>query len=185
MDTRSPSPLPYKRMVVVGVTGSGKSLLAQELAQKFDLDCIELDALYWKPGWVKSSDEEFRANVDAVTRTQGWALAGNYGKVRDIVWQRAEAVIWLDYPFLLVLGRLWTRTWRRWCTKELLWGTNYEQLFPQFKLWSKESLFNWLVQSYGRQKHQYPQLFARPEYSHLMVYRFKKPVEMEEWLGQL
>jgi adenylate kinase family enzyme len=178
-------PFPYLRIVVVGVTGSGKSLLAEKLAQKLGLEFIELDALYWKPGWVESSDEEFRANVHAATRAPGWALAGNYGKVRDIVWLRAEAVIWLDYPFLVVLRRLWSRTWRRWWTKELLWGTNYEQLFPQFKLWSKESLFNWLVQTYGRHKRQYPQLFARPEYSHLMVYRFKQPRATEEWLDQL
>jgi adenylate kinase family enzyme len=185
MDTRSPAPLPYKRIVVVGVTGSGKSLLAEKLARKLDLDYIELDALYWKPGWVESSGEEFRAAVDAATRTPGWTLAGNYGKVRDIVWLRAEAVIWLDYPFLVVLGRLWRRTWRRWWTKELLWGTNYERLFPQFKLWSKESLFNWLVQSYGRHKRQFPQLFARPEYKHLMVYRFTQPGDLEAWLDHL
>ena len=185
MDAKSPANFPYKRIVVVGATGSGKSFLAQKLAQRLGLDCIELDALYWKPGWVESSDEEFRARVDEVTRLLGWALAGNYAKVRDIIWPRAEAVIWLDYPFLLVLRRLWSRTWRRWQTKELLWGTNYEQLFPQFKLWSKESLFNWLVQSYGRHKRQYPQLFVRPEYSHLKVYRFKKPADVEEWLGQL
>jgi hypothetical protein len=105
--------------------------------------------------------------------------------VRDIIWQRAEAVVWLDYPFLLIFGRLWNRTWRRWWTKELLWGTNYERLLPQFKLWSKESLFNWLVQSYGRHKRLYPQLFASPEYSNLMVFHFKKPRETEEWVGLL
>jgi adenylate kinase family enzyme len=179
------APFRYRSIVVVGVTGSGKSLLAEKLAQRFGLDFIELDALYWKPGWVESGDEEFRARVDAATRTPGWVLAGNYAKVRDIIWPRAETVIWLDYPFLLVLGRLWSRTWRRWLTKELLWGSNYERLFPQFKLWSKESLFNWLVQSYARHKRQYPQLFARPEYSHLMVYRFKHPGDAEEWLGLL
>jgi adenylate kinase family enzyme len=179
------TPFPYHRIVVVGATASGKSLLAEKLAQRLGLIYIELDALYWKPGWIESSDEEFRARVDAATCSPGWALAGNYGKVRDIVWPRAEAVIWLDYPFLLVLRRLWNRTWRRWRTKELLWGTNYERLFPQFRLWSKESLFNWLVQSYRRHKRQYPQLFARPEYSHLLVYRFRQPDDTEDWLNQL
>jgi adenylate kinase family enzyme len=178
------TPFPYRRILVVGATASGKSLLAEKLAQRLGLVYIEMDALYWKPGWVESNDEEFRARVEAATCFPGWVLAGNYGKVRDIVWPRAEALIWLDYPFLLVLGRLWNRTWRRWRTKELLWGTNYEQLFPQFKLWSKESLFNWLVQSYGRHKRQYPQLFARPEYSHIQVYRFKQPGDTEDWLSQ-
>jgi len=104
MDARIPAPFPYKRIAVVGATGNGKSLLAEKLARRFDLDYIELDALYWKPGWVESGNEEFRSRVDAATRAPAWAIAGNYGKVRDIIWPRAEAVIWLDYPFLLVLG---------------------------------------------------------------------------------
>jgi adenylate kinase family enzyme len=174
---------PYNRIVVVGVTGCGKSTLAEQLAHKLGLIYIELDALHWKPGWVTPADEEFREKVEAVTCAPGWVLAGNYAKARDIIWPRAEAVVWLDYPFLLVLGRLWRRTWRRWWTKELLWGTNTEQILPQFKLWSKESLFNWLVQSYGRHKHQYPQLFASPEYSHLKVFHFRQPGETEEWVG--
>jgi adenylate kinase family enzyme len=176
---------PYHRICVIGVTGSGKSLLAEKLANRLGLEYIELDALYWKPGWVESDDDEFRARVRAATCTPGWVVAGNYRKVRDITWPRAQVVIWLDYPFLLVLGRLWSRTWQRWWTKELLWGTNYERLLPHFRLWSKESLFNWLVQSYGRHKRQYPRLLASPEYSHLVVYRFRQPGDTEDWLGAL
>jgi adenylate kinase family enzyme len=175
-------PFPYRRIVVIGVTGSGKSTLAEQLAHNLGLDYIELDALNWKPGWVDSGTEELREKVAAVTLAPAWVLAGNYSKVRDIIWPRAEALIWLDYPFLLVLGRLWSRTWRRWWTKELLWGTNYERLLPQFRFWSNESLFNWLVQSYGRHKRLYPQLFASPEYSHLKVFHFKKPEDSEKWL---
>jgi adenylate kinase family enzyme len=176
---------PYHRIVIVGVTGSGKSTLAEHLVVKLNLTYIELDALYWKPGWVASVDEEFRQKVEFATLSPGWVLAGNYSKVRQIIWPRAEAVIWLDYPFLLVLSRLWKRTWKRWRSKEILWGTNNEQLFPQFKLWSKDSLFNWLVQSYGRHKRQYPKLFIDPVYSHLKVYWFTQPDETEAWLNSL
>jgi hypothetical protein len=176
---------PYRHIIVIGSTGCGKSWLAEKLAQKLDLTFIELDALYWKPGWVESGEEEFRCKVDIATRSPGWALAGNYSKVRDLIWPRADVVIWLDYPFLVVFGRLWSRTWRRWWTKELLWGSNYERLFPQFKFWSNESLFHWLVKSYGRHKHLYPQLFSRPEHAHLHVFRFKNQYETNEWLALL
>ena len=67
-------------------------------------------------------------------RAPGWVLAGNYSKLRDIIWPRAESIIWLDYPFLLVFERLLSRTKRRWWRKELLWGTNSERLLSQFKL---------------------------------------------------
>jgi shikimate kinase len=185
MDMNQCLSFPYRHIVVVGVTACGKSTLAEELARRLDLEYIELDAIFWKPGWVESRSEEFRERVEAVTRAPRWALAGNYSKVRDIVWPRADAVIWLDYPFLLVFKRLWDRTWRRWRTRELLWNTNYETLLPQFKIWSKESLFYWQVYSYGRHKRLYPQLFASPEYSHLKLFQFKHPREMEAWVTTL
>lgn len=179
------SSFPYRRIVVVGATGCGKSTLAERLAQKLGLTYIELDALYWKPNWVGSSDEAFRAKVEAATRAPAWALAGNYRAVRDIVWPRAEAVIWLDYPFLLILGRLLRRIWLRWRTQELMWGTNRETFWVHFKLWSDDSLVKWLFKTYWRRKREYPDLFARPENVHLQVYRFRHPPEAQAWLDSL
>ncbi len=178
-------PFSYQRIVVVGATSSGKSTLAERLAQKLNLNYIELDALYWKPGWVGSSEDEFREKVITATGNKGWVVAGNYGVSRDIVWPRAEAVIWLDYHFLLILGRLLRRIWIRWQTKELLWGTNREPLWIHLKLWSKDFLINWLFQTYWKRKRTYPKFFAQPEYSHLKVFRFKKPRDMEAWYEKL
>ncbi len=97
---------PYKRVVVVGVTSSGKSTLAEKLAKRFDLDYIELDALNWEPNWQAAPLGVFRARVENATQSEKWIVAGNYHTVRDLIWPRAEAIIWLDYPFLTVLGQL-------------------------------------------------------------------------------
>ena len=174
---------PYNRMVVVGATGCGKSTLAERLAQILGFDFIELDSIYWKPGWVDSDPDEFRQAVDQATSAPSWVLAGNYGVVRDLVWSRAQALIWLDYPFFLVLGRLLKRIWTRWRSRELLWGTNRETLWIHLKLWSKDSLVNWLFQTYWKRKRTYPRLFKLPEYSHLCIFRFTKPHELTVWLG--
>ena len=69
MPPNPPASFPYKRIVVIGVTGCGKSVLAERLAQKLGLDFIELDALFWKPGWVESDREEFLQKVDLATRS--------------------------------------------------------------------------------------------------------------------
>jgi adenylate kinase family enzyme len=185
MDIRHSTIFPYQRIVVVGVTGCGKSRLAEKLADRLGMDFIELDAFFWKPDWVESGEEELRAKVQAATRAPAWVLAGNYSKLRDIIWPRAEVVVWLDYPYLLCFKRLWERTWRRWWTKELLWGTNYEKLWPQFRIWSKESLFYWQVHSYRKHKRVYSQLLGSPEYSHLQVFHFIHPSETEEWINSL
>jgi adenylate kinase family enzyme len=176
---------PYKRVIVIGVTSSGKSTLAEQLSKRFGLNFIELDALHWEPDWHEAPLEIFRARVKRATQAERWIVAGNYSIARDLIWPRAEAVIWLDYPFLTVLWQLTRRTFHRWWTRELLWGTNRERLWTHFKLWSKESLYHWLFRTYWRRKGEYPKLLYQPEHQHLKVIRFKHPKETLAWMESL
>ena len=179
------SSFPYHRIAIVGVTGSGKSTLAETLAKKCGYDFIDLDALHWEPNWVGASPDIFRERVDKATSAPGWVVAGNYRVVRDIVWGKADTLIWLDYSFPLVFGRLWKRTWRRWWYQEVLWNGNQESIWTHFKLWSTESLFHWIVRTYWRRRREYPALFSLPEHRHLNVIRFTLPQETDEWLEKL
>lgn len=178
--------LPCKRIVVIGTTGSGKSTLAERLAEKLSMDFIELDALHWEPDWQGADLDIFRARVEkALRQAERWVVAGNYHVVRDLVWTKAEAVIWLDYSLWRIFWQLTRRTFARWWTQELLWGTNRENLWIHFKLWSHESLFHWLFKTYWRRKREYPLLLSQPEHRHLKLIRFKHPKETEEWLEKL
>jgi adenylate kinase family enzyme len=176
---------PYHRIVVVGTTSSGKSTLASQLAQKIGGGFIELDALHWEPNWVETPDEVFRERVMAAISSQDWVVAGNYSVVRDIVWQNAEAIIWLDYPFHIVFWRLLTRTIRRLVHQEELWNGNRERIWMHLKLWSEESLFHWLLKTYWRRKREYPMLFALPENAHLKIIHFRHLKETEMWMDNL
>jgi len=176
---------PYKRIVVIGTTSSGKSTLAEQLAQKIGGDFIELDALNWGPNWTPAGDELLRARVEEATRSPSWVVAGNYSKTRPVTWARAEVIIWLDYSLWVIFWRLWRRTWKRIFWKEKLWNGNRENLWTQLKLWSDDSLFHWLFKTYWRRKCEYPQLFAQPEYVHLTVIHFKTPHETDAWLKSL
>jgi adenylate kinase family enzyme len=176
---------PYKRIVVVGTTSSGKSTLAKRLAEKIGGDFIELDALYWEPNWVGAELKVFRERVETATSSQVWLVAGNYRGVRDLIWSNAQAVIWLDYSLPILFWRLLKRTVKRWITQEELWNGNRETFWWHFKIWSEESLFHWLFKTYWRRKREYPILLAQPEYSHLKIYHFTKPSETEEWLAKI
>ncbi len=175
----------FKRIVVVGTTSSGKSTLASQLAKIIGADYIDLDALHWEPNWVEAKPEVFRERVETATSSQAWVVAGNYHVVRDIIWQRAEAIIWLDYPFHIVFWRMLTRTIRRAVTQEELWNGNRESFWTHLKIWSDDSLFHWLFKTYWRRKREYPILFALPEYAHLKVVHFMHPKEAESWLKNL
>ncbi|MBK7448180.1 MAG: hypothetical protein IPJ47_01655 [Anaerolineales bacterium] len=69
------NPFPYKRVVVIGTTSSGKSTLAKQLADLFALEFIELDALFGNRTGRKQKPRYFE-NVLIVQfkRKVGWRL---------------------------------------------------------------------------------------------------------------
>jgi len=78
------SKFPYHCIVVVGTTGSGKSTMAERVAEKLGLDFIELDALNWGSNWTPAGDELLRIRVEEATRSPGWVIAGNYSVTRSV-----------------------------------------------------------------------------------------------------
>ena len=138
----------FHRIVVIGTTSSGKSTLANQLAKLIGADYIDLDALHWEPNWVGANPEVFCQRVETATSSQAWVVAGNYHVVRDIIWRRAEIIVWLDYPLHIIFWRLLTRTIRRAVTQEELWNGNREPFWQHLKLWSEDSLFHWLFKTY-------------------------------------
>jgi len=172
-----------QRISIIGTTGSGKTTLAKEIAVCLDIPHIELDAIHWRKNWEPLSRDEFRSQVALCVAPETWVMDGNYSKVRDIIWGRADTVVWLDYSFPRVFYQLLQRTFRRVLTHEELWNQNREYFRSQFL--SRDSLFVWAIKSYPRRKKQYPTLFAQPEYNHLSVFRLQSPREKQNWLLEL
>ena len=143
-------PRPGKRIAIVGATGSGKTTLARQLSSVLDLSHVEFDSIMWLPDWQKEEWELIRQQVQQKMDANGWVCDGNYSKLRDIVWQQADTIIWLDYPFLLVFSRLFIRTMKRVFLQTRLWNNNRKSFRKTFL--SKDSLFLWLFQSYPRLK---------------------------------
>lgn len=81
--TPSTAPPIGRRIVVVGPTCSGKSTLAATLAKRLDVPFVELDALFWRPGWEESDDATFSAKMAEATAGDGWAVAGGYRRFSE------------------------------------------------------------------------------------------------------
>lgn len=173
-----------KRIVIVGTTGSGKSTLAGRLSRRLGYKHIELDALFWEPNWTEAPRDVFRGRVEDAIAGEVWIVDGNYtGKARDIIWRRADTFIWLDYSLVTVMRRLALRTFRRGATRERLWGKNRESLSEQ--LFTRRSLFLWALQTHGKHRAQFPELFKCEVRSNQMIVHLRSPREAEAWLSHI
>lgn len=162
--------------MIVGTTGSGKSTLAKKISEKHGLKRIELDAIHWLPDWKEIDKQEFLRLTDQAIQAERWVVDGNYRAVRDIIWQKAEAIIWLDYSFPRNFWQLFSRSICRLVTRKELWAGNRESWALFF---SRKSILAWFFQTYWKRKREYPALLAQPQYSHLKLIRVTHPRDLE------
>ena len=184
MDEASPV---GRRIIVVGNTGAGKSSLARALSGRLDVPFIELDALFWEPGWVEADPEVFRARVQAATEGDAWVVAGNYtGRTMDLTWPRADTIVWLDLPLHVLLPRLVKRGWTRSRSGELLWGTNTETFWKHLKLWDQtESLLAFAVRSHAKKRAEFDAAMRDPQWAGAQWVRLRSGAEARAFLARV
>ncbi len=171
------------RIAVVGSTGSGKTTLARQLAERLGLPYVELDALHWEPNWTEATDEALRARVLAATESGRWVVDGNYSKVHDLTLARAQTLVWLDYSFARTSLQLLRRTFGRATRHAELWSGNRESL--RMALLSRDSILLWLLRSYGRNRRRYLGMIEGGFYPQLAVVHLRSPRETRAWLASL
>ena len=171
---------PGRRIAVVGPTGSGKTTLARRLAEMKGVRHIELDALHWGAGWTPCPREEFRERVSMETAGEAWVVDGSYGAVRDIVWTRADTLVWLDYPLRITLPRIVRRTARRVAAGTELWNGNKESF--RLALFDRDSLVVYAIRTHKRRKRDYIHALGEGRYSHLQIVRLRSPGALRRWL---
>lgn len=172
-----------QRISIVGTSGSGKTTLARQVSQILGIPHIELDTLNWEPNWVEVPDEVMQERVIKALSANSWVVDGNYSQVRDVVWAKADTVVFLDYSFLLVISRLLRRTLQRSLTQQEVCNGNRESLRTAF--FSRDSILLWMLQTYSKNKKQYPILLQKPKYTHINLVHLISPQAAKDWLTSL
>jgi adenylate kinase family enzyme len=178
LTARDPLPSRPGRVLVAGGSGAGKTTLARRIARTLDLPCVELDGLFHGPGWTPRPG--FLAEVAAFSAGPRWVTEWQYAAARPLLAARADTVVWLDLPRLLVLARVVRRTVRRRLRRERLWHGNEEP--PLWRVFvDAEHVVRW---AWATAPTVAPRvraaLSARPE---LVVVRLRSSGEVARWLA--
>jgi adenylate kinase family enzyme len=88
------------RIVIIGCGGAGKSTLARQLGEKLKLPVVHLDKLFWKPGWVQVTQEEFDILHRQELAKDKWIMDGNFNRTIPERLERCDTVIYLDFSRL-------------------------------------------------------------------------------------
>jgi len=171
-----------QKVSIIGTSAAGKSTLAAELAPALGVPHVELDRLHWEPGWVSAPQEVLRQRVAEAVASEGWVVDGNYSKVQDLVWERCDTVVWLDYSFGTVLRRGVWRTVRRVVFREPCCNGNREEWRHAL---SRDSIVWWIVTTYHRRRRQFAALLPGLEARGVQVVRHRAPRETRAWLDGL
>ena len=168
------------RILVYGVTGSGKTTIARQIAARTGLPWHEVDNLTWEPGWVVVPVEEQRRRIAAICAEERWILDTAYGAWLEVPLARVELIVALDYPRWRSLARLIRRTLLRNLDHKPICNGNTESLRQTF---SRDSIILWHFQSFARKRERI-RAWAADESGPDLV-RLTSPAATRRWLASL
>jgi hypothetical protein len=93
------------RIVIIGNSGGGKSVLARRLAPTLQVPCIEIDSILWLRGWQLAPPADYDREHDRLVAQDSWIIEGlgTRGSVPQRL-ERATHIILIDMP-------LWMHFW--------------------------------------------------------------------------
>ncbi|KAF8837483.1 hypothetical protein BDN67DRAFT_972900 [Paxillus ammoniavirescens] len=149
------------RIHLVGNGGTGKSTLGAYLSSKLNIPHIPLDAIFWKPGWQRTPDNEFKAEVGALMaqNPRGWIMDGDYSGLGTMIPDNATDIIWLDPPLRFYFPRILWRTFLRLVGSRPTCADGCEETWGE--VFSRKGIVWFCVTNHGRAKMKYTEWASR------------------------
>ena len=176
-----PLPIRPRRVLVAGVTGSGKTTMAGRIGETWGLRHVEIDGMFHGENWTPRP--EFLDEVRAFAAGERWVTEWQYTSkgTDEILTPRAELAIWLDYPYRVVRSRLLRRTLSRSILRTRMWNGNVEKpLWRMFRSDPEENILAWQTKTLGHWAERMPMYVKL--FPNLTIVRLRHPREAERWL---
>ncbi len=167
-----------ERILIIGCGGAGKSTLARQLGEKLDIPVVHLDKLFWRPGWVEESQEEFDRKLALELAKPQWIMDGNFNRTMPQRIAKCDTIIYLDFSRLACLMGVCKRVLTTYGTVRPDMGEGCPERFDlEFLKW---------VWNFNRNKREkYYRMLHEAEYvetivlkNRRMVNRFLKQLEL-------
>jgi adenylate kinase family enzyme len=93
------------KVMIIGNGGGGKTTLAYQIAKQQHIPLIEIDALQFQPGWVRTPEPMLRDAIRAVHDSDQWLIDGfgPWDQIEERA-QLADTIIFVDHP-------IWVHFW--------------------------------------------------------------------------
>lgn len=176
-----------RRISVVGSSGSGKTTAARIISETLGYSLLELDSIYHQPGWTPLPDDEFREIAIEFASQDCWVIDGNYTSagVLDIVWRRADTVVWLDPPKHTAMRQVTWRAVSQATTGKDLWNSNRERWSNLVKWAPEENIIRWTWTRFDHTREKYESRMNNPEWAHLDFARLRSRSEINDFVASL
>ena len=164
------------RVHIIGGSGAGKTTLGRRLAQRHGLPFVDLDDLFWEPGWVDVGHTELARRLAPRAAGDAWVVAGNYGPTTEpLLWPRLTHLLVLDLPYWLMMRRTVLRTVWRGLTGAHCCNGNRESLRRMF---DEGGVIRYLHRTWDRRHTRFAGIADEPALAHVQVHRLGHPREV-------
>lgn len=170
-------PIDQRRILIVGISGVGKTTLGLRLAANLELPFFELDALFLGPYWTKR--EDFSAKVAQIAGQDRWIVDSfGYCEVQAHLAPKADLFLWLDYSRPLVMRRVIHRSFLRAIRAEARQDGNVER----FRDWLRPDFPVRWAWEHHRDRRTFFLNCLRDYSSEGKVLRLRTPSQAEGWV---
>ena len=133
-----------KRAVVIGCSGSGKSVFSRKLRDVTGLTLYYLDMIWHKPDGTNILREEFDEKLRSIISRDSWLIDGNYQRTLETRIKACDTVFLFDLPTEICIEGALSRIGKR--REDMPWFEN--ELDPEFRQWIESFRTNQLPEIY-------------------------------------
>lgn len=94
------------KILILGGPGSGKTTLANQLSEILGLPIINLDNINYKKGWIQRDKKERDRIIRKKMNNDEWIIEGIYKTTLQERAEKADLIIFLEYPTYYLLFRV-------------------------------------------------------------------------------